>query len=77
MQIDLEKILRDLHALALLAREAGICIIWYEPNELRGLDPDTIEDAMTSVANEFIESNALLLPHQLSLELDAPSDARS
>ena len=77
MQPDLKTILHDLHALALPAREVGICITWYEPNELRGIDPSTIEDVMTSAANEFIESNALLLPHQLSLDLDSPSDARS
>ena len=76
MQIDLETILRDLHALALPAREAGICITWYEPNELRGLDPDTIEDVMTAAANEFIESNAPPAEHQLSLEMDMPIDAR-
>ena len=75
MQIDLETILRDLHALAQPAREAGICITWYEPNELRGLDPSTVEEVMTLAANEFIESNALLLPHQLSLDLDTPSGA--
>ncbi len=77
MQIALEKILRDLRVLALLAREAGICITWYEPNELRGLDADTIEDVMTSVANEFIESNASLPEHQLTVDMDMPSDARS
>jgi hypothetical protein len=72
----LETILRDLQALALLAREAGICITWYEPSELRGLGLDMIEDVMTSAANEFIEFNALLLPCQLSLDLDSPGDAR-
>jgi len=77
MQIDLETILRDLHALALPAREAGICITWYEPNELRGLDPDKVEDVMTFAANEFIEANAPLSDPQLSLDMDAPSDARS
>jgi hypothetical protein len=77
MQIDLETILRDLHALALPAREAGICITWYEPNELRGLDPETVEDAMTLAANEFIESNAPLPEHQLTLDMDMPSDAQS
>lgn len=77
MQIDLETILRDLYALALPAREAGICITWYEPSELRGLDPDTIEDVMTFAANEFIESNAPLPSYQLSLDLDTPSGALS
>ena len=73
MQIDLETILRDLHALAQPAREAGICITWYEPNELRGLDPDTVEDVMTFAANEFIESSAPLPRYQLSLDMDMPS----
>ena len=77
MQIDLETILRDLHALVLPAREAGICITWYEPSELRGLDPNTVEDVMTVAANEFIESNAPLPEHQLMLDMDMPSDARS
>ena len=77
MQPDLETILRDLHALALLAREAGICITWYQPSGLRGLDPDTIEDVMTSVANEFIESNVPLPEHQLTLAMDMPRDAQS
>ena len=77
MQIDLEMILLDLHALALPAREAGICITWYEPSELRGLDPDTIADVMTFAANDFIESSAMLPARQLSLDLDMPSDARS
>ena len=76
MQIDLETIVRDLHALAQPAREAGICITWYEPNELCGLDPETVEEVMTFAANEFIESNALLPEHQLSLDMDMPSDAR-
>jgi hypothetical protein len=76
MKPALETILRDLHALALLAREAGICVTWYEPNELRGLGLDMIEDVMTSAANEFIEYNALHLPHQLPLDLDTPGDAR-
>jgi hypothetical protein len=77
MKIDLKTILLDLHALAAPAREAGICITWYEPNELRGLDPDTIADVMTFAANEFIESSAPLPRYQLSLDLDTPSDARS
>ena len=77
MQIDFEKILRDLHALALPAREAGICITWYEPNELCGLDPGTVEEVMTLAANEFIESNAPLPEHQLVLDMDMPSDHRS
>jgi len=74
MRPDLESILRDLHALALLAREAGICITWYEPDELRGLGIDMIEDVMTAAANEFIEFNALLPPYQLSLDLDTSND---
>jgi hypothetical protein len=77
MQIDLETIRHDLHALALSAREAGICITWYEPNELRGLDPDMVEDVMTFAANEFIESSAPLPRYQLSLDLDTPSGALS
>ena len=77
MQIDLETILRDLHALALPAREAGICITWYAPNELRGLDPGTVEEVMTFAANEFIESNAPLPERQLTLDMDMPSDAGS
>ena len=76
MQIDLETILRDLHALALAAREAGICITWYEPTELRGVDPDTVEEVMTFAANEFVESNAPLPEPQLLLDMDMPSDAR-
>jgi hypothetical protein len=76
MQPDIESILRDLHALALSAREAGICITWYEPNELCGLDPDTVEEVMTFAANEFIESTAPLPEHQLSLDMDGPSEAR-
>ena len=76
MQIDLETILRDLHALTLPAREAGICITWYEPNELRGLNPDTVEDVMTFAANEFIDTNAPLAEDQLSLDMDMPGDAR-
>jgi hypothetical protein len=78
MQIDLETILRDLHALAPSAHEVGISITWYEPSELRGLDPNTIEDVMTFAANEFIESNAPLSEVQLSLDMDMdmPSDAR-
>jgi hypothetical protein len=77
MKIDLETILLDLHALALSAHEAGFCVIWYEPNELRGLDPDTVQNVMTLAANEFIESNATLPARQLSLDLDMPSDDRS
>jgi len=77
MQIALEMILRDLHALALPARESGICITWHEPNELCGLAPGTVEEIMTHAANEFIEFNALLPEHQLTLDMDMPSDARS
>lgn len=39
MKPALETILHLLHALALLPREAGICITWYEPNEMRSLGP--------------------------------------
>lgn len=77
MTIDLETLLLDLHALALPAREAGICITWYEPSELRGLDPNTVEDVMTFAANEFIESSAPLPMYQLSLDLGTPGGTRS
>lgn len=76
MKTDLETILLDLHAVAAPAREAGFSITWYEPCELRGLDPDLVENVMTSAANEFIESNALLPEPQLSLDLDTPNDAQ-
>ena len=77
MKIDLETILRDLQALAAPAREAGFSITWYEPSELRGLDPDKVEDVMTSAANEFIESSAPVPEHQLSLDLHTSIGTRS
>lgn len=68
---NLEAMVRELHELAESAREAGIGITWYEPGELRGLDPMRVEEVMALAANEFIEFNgALPIQHQLALDID-------
>jgi len=54
---NLEAIVGKLHELAHAARAAGVGIIWYEPLELRGLDPARVENVMVLAANEFIDFN--------------------
>lgn len=68
--VDLEALLLELHSLADKARELGVCITWFEPNELHGLDPDAVEEVMTHAANEFIAFNSQAPGYQLPLEMD-------